>query len=46
MKITQEVRDYAEKGMFEMSEKFRNSTGEVYQDLKDLDAVAEANKAL
>ena len=46
MKITQEVRDYAEKGMFDMAEKFRNSTGEVYQDLKDVDAVAEANKAL
>ena len=45
MKITQEVRDYAEKGMFDMSEKFRNSKGEVYQELKDLDAVAESNKA-
>jgi len=30
MKITQEVRDYAEKGMAEMSEAFRATGGEVY----------------
>jgi phosphomethylpyrimidine synthase len=30
MKITQEVRDYAQQGMAEMSENFRASGGEVY----------------
>jgi phosphomethylpyrimidine synthase len=30
MKITQEVRDYAQKGMAEMSEQFRAKGGEVY----------------
>jgi phosphomethylpyrimidine synthase len=30
MKITQEVREYAEKGMAEMSDNFRASGGEVY----------------
>lgn len=30
MKITQEVRDLAQKGMAEMSEKFRASGGEIY----------------
>jgi phosphomethylpyrimidine synthase len=31
MKISQEVRDYAEAGMAEMSEKFRESGSEIYQ---------------
>ncbi len=31
MQITQEIRDYAEKGMFEMSEKFKAEGGEIYQ---------------
>jgi len=31
MKITQEVRDYAEKGMFEMSEEFKNQGSEIYK---------------
>ena len=31
MEITQQVRDYAAKGMKEMSEKFRESGSEVYQ---------------
>jgi len=31
MKITQEIRDAAESGMAEMSEKFRQSGGEIYQ---------------
>jgi phosphomethylpyrimidine synthase len=30
MKITQEVREYAEKGMADMSDNFRASGGEVY----------------
>ncbi len=31
MKITQEIRDAAESGMAEMSQKFRESGGEIYQ---------------
>lgn len=31
MKITQEVRDYAEKGMFEKSDEFKNKGSEIYQ---------------
>jgi phosphomethylpyrimidine synthase len=46
MKITQEVRDYAAKGMDDMAEVFRNSGGDVYQQLDELKAVAESNRAL
>ena len=46
MKITQEVRDYAAKGMDDMAEVFRNSGGDVYQQLDELKAVQESNKAL
>ncbi|MEN3974157.1 phosphomethylpyrimidine synthase ThiC [Emcibacter sp. SYSU 3D8] len=46
MKITQEVRDYAAKGMDDMAEVFRNSGGDVYQELDELKAVADSNKAL
>ena len=35
MKITQEVREYAKKGMSEMSEKFRTSGGEIYQPITE-----------
>jgi phosphomethylpyrimidine synthase len=45
MKITQEVRDYAESGMVEMSDKFRNSGGEIYLEEEGA-AVKAANKAL
>lgn len=31
MKITQEVRDYAEKGMFDMSEEFKSQGAEIYK---------------
>ncbi|MBA3663998.1 MAG: phosphomethylpyrimidine synthase ThiC [Bacteroidetes bacterium] len=31
MKITQEVRDYAEKGMFNMSEEFKSQGSEIYK---------------
>ncbi|MFN7666808.1 MAG: phosphomethylpyrimidine synthase ThiC, partial [bacterium] len=31
MKITQEVREYAKKGMQDMSQKFRDTGGEIYQ---------------
>jgi phosphomethylpyrimidine synthase len=60
MKITQDVRDYAEglsdnekaalypaeaeRGMKEMSEKFKQMGGEVYVD--QAEAVKESNKAL
>ena len=46
MKITQEVRDYAANGMDNMAEVFRNSGGDVYQQLDELKAVADSNKAL
>ncbi|HMM13044.1 MAG TPA: phosphomethylpyrimidine synthase ThiC [Parvibaculum sp.] len=45
MKITQDVRDYAESGMAEMSDKFRNSGGEIYVE-EEVAAVKEANRAL
>jgi phosphomethylpyrimidine synthase len=45
MKITQEVRDYAESGMAEMSDKFRNSGGEIYLE-EESAAVKAANRAL
>ncbi len=32
MKITQEVRDYAAKGMAEMSDRFRKEGGEIYKE--------------
>ncbi|MCF8469938.1 MAG: phosphomethylpyrimidine synthase ThiC [Parvibaculum sp.] len=45
MKITQEVRDYAESGMAEMASEFRNSGGELY--LEEADAANKAaNKSL
>jgi hypothetical protein len=31
MKITQEVREYAKKGMHDMSQKFRDAGAEIYQ---------------
>ena len=43
MQITQEIRDYAEKGMFDMSEKFKAEGGEIYQPAEKV--AAEAAKA-
>lgn len=43
MKISQEVRDFADSGMAEMSEKFKNSGSEIYQ---TVDANKEANESL
>ena len=43
MKISQEVRDFAESGMSEMSEKFKNSGSEIYQ---TVDANKESNESL
>ena len=45
MKITQEVRDYAESGMADMSEKFRNAGSEIYLE-KERVSVADSNRAL
>jgi len=44
MKITQEVREYAAKGMDDMSERFHNSGGEIY--VESDEAVAASNEAL
>ena len=46
MKITQEVRDYAESGMAEMSDQFNNSGGKLYMEEGDIDALKRSNKAL
>ncbi|MCC3860498.1 phosphomethylpyrimidine synthase ThiC [Pseudemcibacter aquimaris] len=43
MKISQEVRDFADSGMAEMSEKFKNTGSEIYQ---TVDANKEANESL
>jgi phosphomethylpyrimidine synthase len=43
MKITQEVRDYAEKGMAEMSEAFKKGGGVIYV---DAEALKKSNAAL
>ena len=41
MKITQEVREYAEKGMAEMSQAFKDTGGEIYQDKDTLEKKAK-----
>lgn len=43
MKISQEVRDFANSGMAEMSEKFKNEGSEIYQ---TVDANKDANESL
>jgi len=40
MQITQEIRDFAEKGMFDMSEKFKTEGSEIYQPKEKVDAEA------
>jgi phosphomethylpyrimidine synthase len=42
MKITQEVREYAEKGMAEMSQAFKESGAEIYQEKDKLEEKAKA----
>jgi len=42
MKISQEVREYAEKGMSEMSDTFREQGAEIYKDAKTGAAVTRA----
>ena len=46
MKITQEVRDYAESGMAQMSETFKQGGSEIYKTHGDLDALKKSNAAL
>ena len=47
MKITQEVREYAESGMAQMAETFRKTGSEIYRKKEDLEALAkESNRAL
>jgi phosphomethylpyrimidine synthase len=41
MKITQEVRNYAEQGMRDMAENFRETGGEIYQSQEKLDRLLE-----
>ena len=41
MKITHEVRDYAAKGMDDMSKVFKETGGEVYQDKSTLEEKAK-----
>jgi len=46
MQITQEIRDFAEKGMFDMSEKFKAEGSEIYQPAdKVAEEVAKAEEA-
>ena len=42
MKITQEVREYAKKGMADMAETFRQSGGEIYHKVDDLEEKKQA----
>jgi phosphomethylpyrimidine synthase len=42
MKITQDIRDYAEKGMFDMSDKFKEAGSEIYQPADKVAVQAEA----
>ena len=45
MQITQEIRDFAEKGMFDMSDKFKQTGGELYQPADKVAAEAAALNA-
>jgi phosphomethylpyrimidine synthase len=38
MKITQEIRDFADQGMFDMSEKFRDTGAEIYHPADEIEA--------
>ncbi|MCZ6637237.1 MAG: phosphomethylpyrimidine synthase ThiC [Alphaproteobacteria bacterium] len=42
MKITQEIREFAEKGMFDMSDKFKQAGSEIYQPAEKVAAALEA----
>jgi phosphomethylpyrimidine synthase len=45
MKITQEIRDFADKGMFDMSEKFKAGGSEIYRPESDVEAEKAADAA-
>ncbi len=45
MQITQEIREFAEKGMFDMSDKFKETGGELYQPADKVAAEAAALEA-
>jgi len=38
MKITQEIRAFADKGMLDMSDKFRETGAEIYQPADEIEA--------
>jgi phosphomethylpyrimidine synthase len=42
MKITQEIREFAEKGMFDMSDKFKQAGSEIYQPAEKVATELEA----
>ena len=45
MKITQEIRDFADQGMFEMSEKFKAGGSEIYRPAGEVEAEKSADTA-
>ena len=45
MKITQEIRDFADQGMFEMSEKFKAGGSEIYRPAGEVEAEKSADAA-
>ena len=46
MKISQDVREFAESGMARMAEVFRQGSGEIYRGAGELKDLEESNKAL
>ncbi|RED50980.1 phosphomethylpyrimidine synthase ThiC [Aestuariispira insulae] len=46
MKISQDIRDEAAKGMESMSEAFRSAGSQIYQDYSDVEVVRKSNRAL
>ncbi|MBV1934851.1 MAG: phosphomethylpyrimidine synthase ThiC, partial [Parvibaculaceae bacterium] len=46
MKITQEVREYAESGMEDMSHQFRNSGSKLYMEEDEVSALKQSNASL
>ena len=46
MKISQDIRDEAAKGMEDMSQAFRDAGSQIYQDYSDVEVVRESNRAL
>jgi len=45
MKITQEIRDFADQGMFDMSEKFKAGGSEIYRPAEEIEAEKAASAA-